>query len=123
MTTLDLLLKANIEDMKIPSTEVNIKRLSNQLGTDVIFKLQAVNFDKLEEIKEASDKDFNIQVLIAGVKEPNLKSKDLQEKLGTLTPIDTAKKLLLVGEISELYEKISELSGYGVNTIEEIKKK
>lgn len=123
MNTLDLLLNANLSEIKIPSKEVKIKRLSEALSADVVFKVQAINYDKREELLETNDKDFKIHVLLETVKEPNLKSKELMEKHSAVTPVETVKKLLLAGEIDDLYTEVSKLSGFASDTLEEIKKK
>lgn len=123
MNTLDLLLKANLKDINVPEKEVKVKRLSDVLKTDVIFKIKAIRFDVLEDLRESNTKDFNIHTVLEGVVEPNLKNKELMEKFNAITPVDLVKKLLLPGEIEDLYHAISKLSGYGTNTIEDIKKK
>lgn len=121
MKVLDLLLTTKVENL--PTKEVKINRLSDELGADIIFKLEALNFDKVTEIREANSTDVDVHMVIEAVKEPNLKSPALLEKYGALTPVELVKKLLLAGEIEDLYTKISKMSGYGRDTIEEIKKK
>ena len=123
MNTLDLLLKADINSIKRPVKEIKIKRLSKVLNADIVFTVTALSLDKLEELRESNSKDFNIHTILEGVKEPNLKSRDLMEKFNAITPVELVKKLLLPGEIEDVYLAISKLSGYGINTIEEIKKK
>ena len=123
MNTLDLLLKADLNELKIPTNEVKVKRLSEILKTDVIFKVKAITYDKREELLETNDKDFKIHILLEGVQEPSLKSKELMEKYKAITPVETVKKLLLPGEIEDLYTEISKLSGFGKDTLEELKKK
>ena len=123
MNALDLLLKADINSVRAPKKEIKIKRLSEILKSDVVFTISAISFNRLEEIRENNSKDFNIYTILEGVKEPNLKSKELMEKFNALTPVELVKKLLLPGEIEDIYFSISKLSGYGVSTIEEIKKK
>lgn len=123
MNTLDLLLNANLSELKTPTKEVKIKRLSEVLNTDVVFKVRAISYDRRQELIESNDKDFDLHIVLEGVQEPNLRSKELMEKYNAVTPIETIKKLLLPGEIHDLYTEVSKLSGFGVDTIEEIKKK
>ncbi len=125
MNTLDLLLKTNLNALKLPEMNVKINRLSEATGEDVIFTVRALRFDNLEELRECNEKnsDFQAMVLLNGVASPDLKSPELKEKLNAGTPVETVKKLLLAGEIEDLYVKISKLSGFGADTIEEIKKK
>ena len=125
MDIMDLLLKADAESFKMPEQEVKIKRLSKVLGQDAIFTIRAISLDKFEEIRETNSKESDMQamVVLESVKSPNLKAPELKEKFGTKTPLETIKKILLPGEIVELYFKISRLSGFGRDTVEEIKKK
>lgn len=122
MSALDLLLKADTTKLKTPEKDIKVKRLSEILGEEVVFKIKALSVNKLEELRETNTKDFNIHAILEGVKEPNLKSQELCEKFGTITPVDTVKAILLPGEIDDVYSAISKLSGYGIETIEEIKK-
>lgn len=124
MNVLDLLLKTETSVFNLPKEEIKIKRLSKLLNEDIIFEVSAVSLDRLEELRESTSgkENFHSLVVIEGVKSPNLKSKDLQDKFGTHTSIETIKKMLLAGEIEDLYLKIAQLSGYGAQTYEEIKK-
>ena len=64
---------------------------------------------------------MQIMTVLAGVKEPNLKNKELMEKFNAPTPKELLQKLLLSGEITNLYNVISELSGYGPDSVAEVK--
>ena len=65
--------------------------------------------------------EMQIMTVLAGVKEPDLKDKKLLEKFNAPTPKELLQKLLLSGEITNLYNVISELSGYGPDSVAEIK--
>ncbi len=128
---LALLLKLDPTTIKRPSKEVEIKRLSELAGEPVVFKLQALSPDEMEEIQENAIKDLktvdiDIQemklfTVIAGVVEPSLKDKDLQKQFDAQTPKDLVYKLLLSGEIDGVYKEIQELSGYGDDSVKAIK--
>ena len=60
---------------------------------------------------------------LRGVVEPDLKSAELMSKYNAITPAETIKKMLLPGEIIDISRAIERLSGYRIDTIEEIKKK
>lgn len=131
MKTLDLLLKLDQSKIKRPCKDVVIKRLTELSGEDVVFACQAIAADKMAEIQEmvidVETQDFDVsemQVLtvLAGVVDPDFKSKELLEKFGAPTPKELAQKLLLPGEITNLYNVISELSGYGKDAVAEVKK-
>lgn len=130
MNTLDLLLKLDESKIKKPTKQVEIRRLSEALGEKVIFTCQAVTANKMAEIQEMvldvktqqiDVQEMQIMTVLAGVKEPDLKDKKLLEKFNAPTPKELLQKLLLSGEITNLYNVISELSGYGPNSVTEIK--
>lgn len=123
MNTLDLLLKADIKEFAVPTKEIKLKRLSEKLQGDVIFKIRALSLDKIKELRETNSGDFNIHTIIEGVVEPSLKDKNLIDKFGVITPVDLVKKILVPGEIDDVFYEISKLSGYNGSTIEDIKKK
>lgn len=130
MNTLDLLLKLDESKIKKPTKQVEIRRLSEALGEKVVFTCQAVTANKMAEIQEMvldvktqqiDVQEMQIMTVLAGVKEPNLKNKELMEKFNAPTPKELLQKLLLSGEITNLYNVISELSGYGPDSVAEVK--
>lgn len=121
MNTLDLLLKADIPNL--PEKEFKIKRLSNICGADIIFKLKAIPYSRAIEITKSQKDDMEVHIMLAGVVEPDLKSPELISKYNAATPAEMVKKMLLPGEIIDISRAIERLSGYRVDTIEEIKKK
>ncbi|WP_454054575.1 phage tail assembly chaperone [Clostridium sp. Marseille-Q7071] len=133
MSTIDLLLKVDTNKLFRPEKQVEIKRLSELAGEKVVFTCQALNASEIEEatnnaltIKsdgevDIKNNDMQLFVLLSGVKEPNLKSKELREYYECLTPKDLINKLLLPGEVSHLYNTINDLSGFGKGQVEEIK--
>lgn len=121
MDVLDLLLNMNIPEL--PEKEYKIKRLSNLCGAPVVFKLRALPFSRAAELTKSLKDDLEVHIILAGVVEPNLKSKELLEKYNAVTPAEMVKKMLLPGEIIDISRAIEKLSGYRTDTIEEIKKK
>jgi len=128
--TLDLLLKLDQSKLKRPTREVEIKRLSDLTGEKVVFVCEALTADEMGGIQEmvldVKKQDVDVpemQVLtvLAGVKEPNLKDKDLLGCYNVPTPKELLRKLLLPGEIAALYQTISDLSGYGEGAVREVK--
>ncbi|EJO5347139.1 phage portal protein [Clostridium botulinum] len=132
---MDLLLKADTSKLKRATKEVKIQSLSESFGQDVVFTLQAIPIEKYNEIQEQgvsideeelSNIDYNkIQMLtvLEGVKEPNLKSKELMEHFKAHTPIELLQRMFSgrPGEIATLYNNINDLCGFGRKAIEEIK--
>lgn len=124
MNVLDLLLGVDTGLIAKPRKEVHMKRLSKALGQDVVFTIEALSADQFEKVQENAmtikGKDFDLNInemqiftVLEGVVEPNLKNKELREKFGAATPKELVKKLLTAGEVSKLYNEISELSGFG----------
>ncbi len=123
MGTLEMLLKADKEKFKVADKKINIKRLSEELGEEVVFTIKHLSLDKINEIRESNSEDVTVHMVIEAVKEPNFKSKELMEKYDAITPVDLINKILLPGEIEEIYILLSKMNGYRKETIEEIKKK
>ena len=73
-----------------------------------------------EEIKRLTE-EADIQILLAGCAEPDLKAAALQEKFQGVTPAETVKAMLLPGEIADVSIAVEKLSGYRRTTIEEVK--
>lgn len=57
---------------------------------------------------------FNELVIINHVVEPNLRSTDVLATVNATTPGEYINKVFLAGEIVQLGEQISEISGFGV---------
>ena len=120
---LDILIKS--EKRKLPEKEIKLKRLSKEIGKDIIFKIKALPFDEVADITSMSD-NMRVQIVLSGVINPNLKSTALMDKYGVPTPEDVVKKMFLAGEIDDISREIEKLSGYRESTVEtlaEVKKK
>ncbi|MFZ7103358.1 MAG: phage tail assembly chaperone [Peptococcaceae bacterium] len=122
MDTLELLLKS--EPCNLPEKEVKLKRLSKECGGAVIFKLRALTYNRVAEIKNAhAGGDMEVHILLAGVVSPDLKSEELKKKYNAVTPAEMIKAMLLPGELEDISREIEKLSGYRITTVEEVKKK
>lgn len=128
--TLDLLLKIDTDKIKRPTKDIEIKRLSDLAGDKIIFTVEALTADEMDDIQdqcldsETLDVDLNkFQMLVAlsGIKSPDIKNKELLEHYKAPTPKELLRKMLLPGERQQLYNAISELSGYGKDAIKEVK--
>lgn len=133
---LDLLLGSDIGEIKLPTKEVEITRLSAVYGSPFVLKVKALTPERFEEIQDMSvkvkgkDADIDITLLqlfsvIEGVVDdtgaPMFKNKELMKKFKASTPKELIRKLLLSGEIAKLYGEISDLSGFGDDAIKEVK--
>ena len=133
MNTLELLLKADTGQFKLPTKKVEIPRLSAIFNGQAVFICQALSPVKNNEIQEAAANFTNGQIqgidmgqvqmttVLAGVTDPNLKDKELMTHFNVPTPAELVKKLLLPGEIVTLFNVISEISGFGEDVIKEVK--
>lgn len=136
VNVLDLLLGSDIGDIKLPTKQVEIKRLSEVFGAPFVVTCKALTPDKYEEVQDMAleisgkevDLDVNLLqlfVVLEGVCDatemPMFKNKDLLTKFKAQTPKELVRKILLSGEIASLYGTISELSGFGDGAIEEVK--
>ena len=115
-TILDLLLGKNVVavNKQLPTAQYEVPRLSAAAGKPVVFTL------RVQEMKRLTD-ESDIQILLAGCVEPDLKAPALQEKFKGVTPAETIKALLLPGEIADLSAAVEQLTGYRRNTIREVK--
>lgn len=136
LNILDLLLGSDIGDIKLPTKQVEINRLSEVYGTPFVLTVSALSPDKYEEVQDMAvsiknkDADIDVsllQVLVVmeGVLDPSgkpmFKNKDVMAKFKASTPKELVRKLLLSGEVAQIYGEISELSGFGDNAIKEVK--
>lgn len=133
---LDLLLGSDIGEIKLPTKQLEIPRLTEVYGAPFIITCKALTPEKYEEVQDMAvavkgkdvDLDVNLLqlfVVIEGVVDdagkPMLKNKDLMSKLKASTPKELVRKLFLSGEIANMYGAISELSGFGDDAVKEVK--
>ena len=136
INVLDLLLGSDIGEIKLPTKQIEITRLSEIYGSPFVITCKALTPDKYEEVQDMAvnvqnkdvDLDINLLqlfVVIEGVcdanENPMFKNKDLMNKFKVPTPKELVRKLLLSGEITNLYGEISVLSGFGEDAITEVK--
>ena len=89
-STLDLLLGAEVVSIKanLPTARYEIPRLSEAAGAPVVFTLRALPYGRVQELKRLTE-EADIQILLAGCVDPDLKAAALQEKFQGVTPGDT----------------------------------
>ena len=133
---LDLLLGSDIGEIKLPTKQVEITRLSALYGEPFTVTCRALSPEKYEEVQDMAvkvqgkDVDLDVNLLqifavIEGVvdntNKPLLKNKELMTKFKASTPKELTRKLFLSGEIANLYGEISSLSGFGDGAVTEVK--
>lgn len=123
------------EFAKGQTAEITAKHMSRILGEAVNVKLQALSGDQYTDITTrlvdkkgnadfSKSYDVNALLVVEGVVEPSLKDKELQKHFGAATPKELAKILFPGGELTEVANKITELSGFSQSeeeTEEEVK--
>ena len=119
---LDLLLGKDVVavNKNLPTGRYEVPRLSEAAGAPVIFTLRALPYGRVQEMKRLTD-ESDVQILLAGCVEPDLKAPALQEKFKGVTPAETVKNMLLPGESADLSAAVERLTGYRHVTIQEIK--
>jgi hypothetical protein len=136
VNVLDLLLGSDIGEIALPTKRIEITRLSEVYGTPFIVTCKALSPEKYEEVQDMAlnvngkdvDLDVNLLQLFVSLEgivddsgKPMFKNKDLMAKFKASTPKELIKKVLLSGEITNLYGEIAKLSGFGDTAIVEVK--
>lgn len=127
MNLIDMLLATDIEKLKEGlKKEYEIKRLSEKLGKTFIVTCYPLTPEQTEHLIEISDgKLANIKVNAVleacKIEGQKINNKDLMEKFNVVTAKGLVEQLFLIGEITALYEVINDISGYGKDSVKEIK--
>ena len=121
-SVLDLLLGENIPvvSKSLPTARYEVSRLSAAAGAPVVFTLRALPYGRVQELRRLTE-ESDVQILLAGCMDPDLKAPALQEKFNGVTPAEAVKAMLLPGEIADLSAEVERLTGYRRTTIEEVK--
>ena len=136
VNVLDLLLGSDIGEIKLPTKDIEITRLSEVFGAPFILTCKALSPDKYEEVQDMAvavkgkDVDLDVSLLqlfvvLEGVVDPKgsplFKSKELMLKYKAQSPKELVRKILLSGEITSTYTVIARLSGFGDDAVKEVK--
>lgn len=136
VNVLDMLLGSDVGEIKLPTKQVEITRLSEAYGTPFILTCKALTPSKFEEVQDMAvsikgkDADIEITLLqvlvvmegvVAPDGKPMFKNKELMLKFKAPSPKDLVKTILLSGEIAKVYETVSGLSGFGEGAVKEVK--
>ena len=127
---IDQLLKIDLGEIEIPKTTK--KMYLKKLKQEVEFECIALDAEKSSEIQmkamEVKNGEINeidmfklkAYTVIEGCKDV-FKNKDLMKHFKTPVPLELLRKLLLDGELTELYNTINNLSSYQETQENEIK--
>ena len=105
-----------------PSLHINIKALSSQEMDNYrnIATMEGKNRNTGATIKELDDDFYNRLMIFHGIVEPNLSTKDMQQKFNPSitgkgrSPSSIVDNIFLPGEKMELTRRIYELSGFSM---------
>ena len=135
MSFTNTLLKLDRKQLELPKKKIEMPRLSKLLKEKLIFEIQGINQEKLDEITDMVSKidlktknvdidfvELKLAIICEGVKSPSFRDKEVMQHFGVSTPYDLVKLMLTSGERDALYNEIQELSGYNGEVIKEIKK-
>lgn len=120
-TITDLL---TLELPKPQTRQLKIPRLKLADGSPLTLTLRQLTYSRVADLKRMND-NIEIQTVLAGVTEPNLRDMQLCERFGAATPVELVAKMFLPGEIEEIAEHIERLSGYRrrmTQLVEEVQK-
>lgn len=109
-------------------------RFKDKNGKRLKFKIKAMSYDQYEEARRLATimprrkkdrmdfdgKKFNDKIIVDNTLDPNFKDAESLKAKGCTTPEQYLHKTLLPGEINELANKISELSGFDKEIDEDI---
>ncbi len=127
-----------IENAEVITKEVEVpvsSRFKDKDGNILKFKIRPMSgeeFGKYQKlctnIKFAGKKKetsfdsgkFNVMCIVNHCVDPNFKEADFLKSLGVQTPEQAVSKVLLAGEIVELGNQISSISGFDLDINEEI---
>lgn len=136
LNILDALLGSDLNKVKLPTKQFEIKRLSNLYGAPFYVTLQAISANKWEELQDRAlkieGKDVEVDtnllqifVVLESVLDENgnqfFKNMELVKHFSCASPKELVKTLLLSGEIVNIYSQVSELSGFGDTSVTEVK--
>lgn len=121
MNLVEKLLKIDAGAIETPTKVITIQ--SKKLKMPIEFPCKAVDPERYAEIQEGAVEIrkgdvkkinmYSLKTLIVIEGCPDVfKSKEVMDHFGAVSPKELIKKLLLSGEIDDLYNGINELSGY-----------
>ncbi|MFW5436252.1 phage tail assembly chaperone [Paenibacillus apiarius] len=135
MSIINTLLELDKSQLQLPTKTIEIKRLSEIAGNPVQFKVSGVSPERVREVREMNKRlnpetkevevdstKMQAEMLLTGIVEPNLRDAQLLKHYNAITPHDVLNSILNIGEQEAIYAEIAMLTGYGVDTIEEVKK-
>ncbi len=122
VSAIDLLLRPDAPEVvqARQTAAFEVKRLSRDLGTPFVLELRGLSYNQYQDL--AGSKFSNIDIMLEGVVEPNLRDPRLLSQYKAATPVDVVKAIFLPGEIADIARQIEKLTGFRGDTLKEIQK-
>lgn len=135
---MSLLKEFLVENANVSNTEEEVAispRFKDKDGKILKFKIKPMNGDEFGRYQKActtisitgknrntqfDSGKFNQMVIVNHCIDPDFKDEDFLRQIGCQTPDQAVQKVLLAGEIVELGNQISKLSGFDTDINEEI---
>lgn len=125
MNAIEALLKTDTAKLtELPTKVFELPRLSKVTGTKFNVTVSAipgelmndimtghVTYTKHGRVKDGNAYETGLDLVVNGLKEPNLRDKKLLEHLGVTTPNQAAEKLFLPGELGKIASAVNDLCG------------
>jgi hypothetical protein len=105
------------------TSEIEIKRLSKMVGEPFLVKLQEVEAERLQELQAmiidkkgnydlTQARKVNALICCAGVVEPSLSDKKLQDHFNVASPKELAEILFKGVELTQVADEIARISNF-----------
>ena len=103
--------------------DVELPLMSRAAGKKIVFRIRALDYDQARHIEEKGG-DAAAEIVLEGCVSPNFADSEFCDAQGCEgNAIEAIKRYFLPGELRTLAREIEHLSGYGVVTLKDIKKK
>lgn len=125
MDSIDMLLGCGKKLTEIPTAEVEVSRLTEMAGESFVVRIRALTAREFDELPKD---DFRAHVILKATIDPELADIRIADMLkpasrsARLTPVEVVNALFLPGEVINLYNAITDLSGFGEESIKNIRK-
>lgn len=123
MSIFDKLMETDAEKLQQKeSKEVEVTRLSRLLGEPFILTCSTLTREQIKHVGETGGKDERIAAILESCRLDGhkLTDKALLDKFGVVSGKEVVSKLFRSGEISSIYQTISNLSGYATDAVKAV---
>lgn len=126
MSIFDRMMEKNPEELaKKEQAQLEVKRLSELFGEPFVVTCTPISQKQLAYVAENAKNPQEEKVLFlqecCRVEGKKFSDKAWLDWTGCMKGEDVVRTIFRTGEISNIYNKISKLSGYGVDAVKEVK--